>query len=736
MAVAEEQAVWIAFFNSLFAGDSGYVCIATTKPPHTRDTFSEKFFEWPNEKEKMYHYIERVAQSHNVYFGVNLLSLPKRKKENCIPQNLVWGDLDSCRPDRLEIPPQIVIESSPLRYQAIWTVDRKLDPYVAEDYSKRLAYSYAQHGMDLSGWDLTQLLRVPGTFNWKYEHENEIPEVKLLVHIEDNPIAADFFAALEVPESVPVDDIVGVPMPEVDSLPDPSSVVYAYQDQLKQTAFARYYSEEPNEDWSKSLWRLINTCIEVGMSADETFAVVRSSKCNKYERDGRPETHLWREILKAEIQHKSIQAIIVDNRILSLPQLLTAKEIDQCGNTIIEDYKQWATTATDAVPEFHELSCAILLSALMSSGIRLPTSNVTIIPNLWGLLLGDSTLTRKTTSMQMAMEFLTTIDSELIVASDGSVEGVLTAISTRPKMVSIFYRDEITGFLDAIRRKEYMASMPEILTQLYDVPTFLTRRLRKETITLQSPVFIFFGGGIRDKTYGLVEEEYFLSGFLPRFLVVSGSTDLNRVRRTGPPIKENSERRQELHTTFHALHNLYSKSEIEIAVDDDTSFTIEREVTAELTNDAWERYGSMEEALIASANESPHSMMALPTFQRMSISLLKLSTLFAASRQEPTDEHKITVETRDILEAGYYIQRWGAHMVDLIRNSGFSKDESLLRQVYRTMEAHPGIMRSQIMQRHHLNARTMNDIEDTLEQRMMVQLQKRGRAKSYWPIGR
>lgn len=735
MAVAE-RAVWIGFFNSLFAGDSGYVCIATTKPPHSRDTFSEKFFEWPSENDKMYDYIERVASSCNVYFGVNLLSLPKRKKDNCIPQNLVWGDLDSCRPDRLEIPPQVVIESSPLRYQAVWTIDRKLDPLVAENYSKRLAYSYAQYGADLSGWDLTQLLRVPGTYNWKYEQANEVPEVKLLVHAEDVTISADFFEALEIPESVPVDDIVGVPMPEVDSLPDPSSVVYAYQDQLKQTAFARYYSEEPNEDWSKSLWRLINTCIEVGMTADETFAVVRSSKCNKYERDGRPETHLWREILKAEIQHKSIQAIIQDNRILALPQLLTAKEVDKAGSGIIADYKAWAESSTDAVPEFHELSCAILLSALMAAGIRLPTSNVTIVPNLWGLILGDSTLTRKTTSMQMAMEFLQTIDSELVVASDGSVEGVLTAISTRPNMVSIFYRDEITGFLDAIRRKEYMASMPEILTQLYDVPKFLTRRLRKETITLQSPVFIFFGGGIRDKTYGLVEEEYFLSGFLPRFLVVSGSTDLDRVRRTGPPNKENSERRQELHSTFHALHTMYSKTEIEIAVDDDTSFTIDREVTAELTPDAWERYGDMEAALIAAASDSPHSMMALPTFQRMAISLLKLATLLGAVRQEPSANNTITIEKRDILEAGYYIQRWGAHMVDLIRNSGFSKDESLIRQVYRTIEAHPGIMRSAIMQRHHLNARNMSDIEDTLEQRMMVQLQKRGRAKSYWPIGR
>jgi hypothetical protein len=40
-----------------------------------------------------------------------------------------------------------------------------LEPEEGQDLNRRLAYAM---GADLSGWDLTQLLRVPGTRNYKY----------------------------------------------------------------------------------------------------------------------------------------------------------------------------------------------------------------------------------------------------------------------------------------------------------------------------------------------------------------------------------------------------------------------------------------------------------------------------------------------------------------------------------------------------------------------------------------
>ena len=120
----------------------------------------------------------------------------------------------------------------------------------------------------------------------------------------------------------------------------------------------------------------------------------------------------------------------------------------------------------------------------------------------------------------------------------------MSALALRPKMVSIFYRDEITGFFDAINRKEYLASLPEIMTKMYDVPKYMPRKLRKETYVVSEPIFIFFGGGVPDKMYSLIEESYFASGFIPRFLIMRGHQDTSKLRfGIDPP--GNGEVRQE-----------------------------------------------------------------------------------------------------------------------------------------------------------------------------------------------
>jgi len=59
-----------------------------------------------------------------------------------------------------------------------------------------------------------------------------------------------------------------------------------------------------------------------------------------------------------------------------------------------------------------------------------------------------------------------------------------------------------------------------------------------------------------------------------------------------------------------------------------------------------------------------------------------------------------------------------------------------LQRVYGTIERHPGILRGQLMQRHYLSKRMMDEIQDTLDQRLMVQVEKKGKGAKFWPIGK
>lgn len=734
MAVFEQQSIQTEFFDYLFSKDVGYVCISTIRAPYERKSMHDTYFEWPKQRQQMLDHIDKVSGTHNVYFCVSVLSIPKRKNENAIPANRVWADLDTCSPDILAVPPQCILESSPSRFQAIWRLDRKIDSPEAQQLSKRIAYAYHEQGADLSGHDPAQLLRVPGTFNYKYELD-DVPEVKWLTR-DERLLAPEIFDTLPEAEDSVGPDELGLDMPEIRSLPNADSVIYSFRDQLRETAFARYFSEEPADDWSKPLWRLVNTCIEAGMSAEEAFSVARSAKCNKYARDNRPESHLWREVVKAELQQKKLEAVIREIKPLRMPDIISADDEKLVGDTIIHTYREWACEATDAIPEYHELSCAILLSALMAGGIRLKLSHSTMVPNLWGLVLGESTLTRKTTAMDMAMDFLAEIDHDTVVSTDGSAEGLLTALSQRPKMVSIYYRDEVSGFFDAIRKKEYLAALPEILTKLYDVPKFYKRTLRKETISLVEPVFIFFGGGVREKTYFLLEEDFLLSGFIPRFLVVNGYADIENLKPAGPPPDEiHDQKRPQLLSTFQALHKMYSQAEIPMQVGGET-LMMPSEIDAKLTKGTWDRFNEAMDKLMKAANDAPNPNIALPCLNRLGWSILKLAVLIGASRQEPDANSQIEINERDFIQAAHFGQKWGRHTIDLINNTGQTKDEAKIRSVYKTIEAHPGINRGLIMRYHHLNARMMDVIEQTLEQRLELQIVPKGKMRIYYPIGR
>jgi hypothetical protein len=153
----------------------------------------------------------------------------------------------------------------------------------------------------------------------------------------------------------------------------------------------------------------------------------------------------------------------------------------------------------------------------------------------------------------------------------------------------------------------------------------------------------------------------------------------------------------------------------------------------ELTPEAWERYQQIEQAMTHRAIESPIPHLALPTFERLARSLLKMSLLLAAVRQEPQG-HKFTVSLDDVQNAAYYIERWGKHSIELIYNCGVTKDVRLLRKIRRAIERTPGVDRSTIMRHHHLTKRQMDDAIGSLVDRGEIRRQKSGRMEVYWAL--
>lgn len=653
-------------------------------------------------------------------------------KINCLPSSLVWADLDYVDPDKINPPPSCVVESSPKRYQSFWRLEDRVPSDIAESFSKKIAYAT---GADRSGWPLGKLLRVPHTRNFKYDNP---PEVEVL-HARETKVPIAVFD--ELPEAVPADipegwEEIDSEVPDVETLPSTQSIIYSYKAELaKSEAFASLYTSEPAEDadWSAALWRLINICFEAGMEREEVFAIALDAKCNKYARDNRPVSALWKEVTKAGINQSKV-AFVKDSifTALQMPQLVDPDSVEE--DNFVADYKKWGMVATDAPEQYHELACFIALSALTSSGLRLDTTHGDIYMNLWGLILGESTLTRKSTVMKMAMEIVRDLDDEVILATDGSAEGLLTGLANRPRRVSMFYKDEVSGFFDSINKKSYLAGMPETLTRLYDVPPFEQRLLRQETITIHEPYFIFFGGGIRDKVYSLLNEENITSGFIPRFLIVSGENDLSRLRRTGPPTGDSFGLKQKVLSTFGDLKvNYNTNAPMEVGTGQSMNMPIR--VEAKLTDAAWQLSGDIETLLTTKAVESSNPLIALPTFTRLALSMLKISVLIAITRREPKDNRTIIVEKSDVQQAAWYIQRWGQYSVDLIANAGKADIEKMLDKIVQFVANNPGCNRSTVMLRYRLTSRDMKEIINTLIDRGLVNVSQKGRTVKFFPVG-
>jgi hypothetical protein len=711
------------FFKLLFGQNSGIVCVAYINR-QGKKTFEEEFFEYPAQVDVMLQSIEDQSLRKDTYFCPQLLRERKRTKENILLAPNVWSDLDTCDPDNLLVEPSVVLQTSPGRYQAFWVLEQQYDVDDVEEMSRRIAYAHAEEGADRSGWDLTQLLRVPYTYNRKYPGEEH--EVKILEANKGLYRLTDFDEYPQTSTYVPVAD----EMPQEADLPqDAEAMLQAKRMEINPLVW-RLFTQEPDSDWSKPLWNLQMLLFEAGFSREEVFVIAREAACNKYARDGRSQNLLWKEVCRAEAKAAAFGEAMVPREAVKA-ELLSEEEkalVETLEPTFVERYMEWAAGLGDAAKQYHQAGAFVILSSLLSGSVRLPTSYGTIVPNLWFMILADTTLTRKTTAMDIAMDLAMEVDEDILMATDGSIEGLLTTLSTRPGKPSVFLRDEFSGLLEQMTKKDYMAGMPELLTKLYDAKP-QKRVLRKEIIEVRDPRLVFFAGGIKNKITSILNYEHVSSGFMPRFVFITAESDITRLKPIGPPSARTTGNKDALLGELLDLYKHYNRTHtIQVAK---LKNTIEQvmKFDAYLTDEAWIRYNQLESILLEAGLMSNKPDIMTPVGDRLAKSILKAAVLSSASRQK-RDDDKIEVTVEDILRAIKYGEQWYIYAQEVMAAVGKGSAERSLDTMYNAIaRKQGGVTRSYMMQSYHLTARDADQIFATLEQRGLIRRQKQGRTE-------
>jgi ribosomal protein S25 len=713
----------------------GYLCIVTIdRAAPLAKQVTQKFYEWPESVDDALRFVESEKSHKDVYFSPFLYTRKRRKKEYVSETSVAWADGDDCPLESLKLGPSAVVRSSSVngksKYHFYWKLGTVESAQIGEELSKRIAYYHESEGMDKSGWDLTQLLRLPDTINHKYGEPVRVSQA-----VVDEGLTyryEDFSVYPHVDESI--NELVA--FEDVD-IPDVSGqeIMVENKTSLNPRAFELFNVVPDNDrDWSKRLWELELTLLEGGLTPEEAFVVARDSACNKYERDGRPERNLWKEVQKAKIfvDQREESAPEFETKVrVKLPELLTPeqREAVKADETFVERYTSWAKNLGDAASQYHPAGAFVILSSLLCSNVRLPTSFGMVYPNLWFMILADTTLTRKSTAMDNATDLLLDIDSDILLATDGSIEGMLTAMALRSGKPSLFLRDEITGLIDAMNKKEYMAGMMETLTKMYD-GKHMKRVLRKETIDVKEPRLVMFSGGIRNKMLDILDYKHVGSGFLPRFIFITAESDITRIKPVGPPTNLDLKTRDKLVEEGQELYKHYATPVVKPGTG---TVTFPKQWNATLSDDAWTLYNQFEFKLLEFALDSYDPTLFTPMMDRLAKSGLKAAVLLAASRKHDTH---IEVTELDILHAFYYVEQWSGHTATIIGSIGSSQDEKKLDKILNEIRRAPGVHRSKLMQKYRLTARQANDIFTTLEQRNAIRRESRGaKQERLYPTG-
>jgi AAA domain/RepB DNA-primase from phage plasmid len=162
---ASEKALYKAqdLWHHVFGDERGLLAVCHSDGAN----FRTHYFNYPTAADSAAEWVnEKAQEGHEAYFCAHLLRAARRIKENATQVRTLWGDLDGAKVPEDKFAPTAVVQSSPGRFHCYWRLADPIPPESAELLNKRLA---EEIGADSSGFDLTQLLRVPGTANHKYE---------------------------------------------------------------------------------------------------------------------------------------------------------------------------------------------------------------------------------------------------------------------------------------------------------------------------------------------------------------------------------------------------------------------------------------------------------------------------------------------------------------------------------------------------------------------------------------
>jgi len=382
----------------------------------------------------------------------------------------------------------------------------------------------------------------------------------------------------------------------------------------------------------------------------------------------------------------------------------------------IEDYTVYASRLTDAPWIFHS-SCAFgILSGII--GRRAWEPMFRTAPNLWILLLGPTSIYRKSTCLRIARRLILSSHKDRLVPSDFTPQSLLAEFAKRDGKSCVFFRDEVSGFFSSIANLRFMTGMKELLINLFDGDP-ISRKLRSEDFTVDRPYFVWLGGAVTEKLIDAVTEADILSGLMVRFILVNPK-GRGPTRPLRYEVTQADEDREILELKLKSLDKFFDtplQSGLEGIIDpiDDPRlyFVLDGEALTAFNSYA----GQLErESVKDSTKEKIHARIIPLT--------LKLAVILAADHSTQVKRllNTVIVPYPILLKAIYWSEIFREHLTRTLIDVGQTPGERRYESFLEFVEKNPGSTRGTLMRRFHLKAREMDEVISTLQQRGLLEV--------------
>lgn len=179
---------------------------------------------------------------------------------------------------------------------------------------------------------------------------------------------------------------------------------------------------------------------------------------------------------------------------------------------------EYACKSTDSPKKYQELMALAVISVALNRKIYLPYSANNIYPNLYVVLIGKSTIMRKSVSLNLARSLIYDFNKDLILPNDFTQEGFFEHLKEFPKGIIVW--SEFGGFLQK-STKSYMAGTKEFLTDAFDCPIYLNKKLAgKKIFEVENPYINIITATSMEWFIGNITEGDIKGGFLGRFVYI------------------------------------------------------------------------------------------------------------------------------------------------------------------------------------------------------------------------